>query len=174
MEMLNLFESVRTNPSYNKLEIGDILFAEYTCGVTARKLASWTATDYLVHVVTGKKTWHTTDGIWKARPGETLFFKKGATIVQQHFEEDVCLLVFFIPDAFVRGTVREIVGSLKPQPSATAPIKTAARVENDLALSAFFQSMRIYFSGIEKPAEPLLRHKLKELIISVLTGSSNR
>src|SRR5689334_4983640 len=140
--MLNLFDAVRSNPSYNKLEIGGFLFAEYTCGVTAKKLAAWTATDYLVHVVTGKKTWHTPDGIWKAKPGETLFFKKGATVVEQHFEEDVCLLMFFIPDDFVRGSVREMAGSLAANASPDVSLKSAARVENDLALSAFFQSMR--------------------------------
>jgi hypothetical protein len=148
--VLNLFEAVRNNPSYNKLEIGDFLFAEYTCGVTARKLAKWTDTDYLVHVVTGAKTWHTLDGVWKASPGETLFFKKGAAIIEQHFEEDVCLLMFFIPDGFMRSTVREMAGGLSHKTSTDTPIKSALWVENDMALSAFFQSMRTYFSGREK------------------------
>ena len=140
--MLNLFEAVRANPGYSKLEIGDFLFAEYTCGVSAKKLPNWTDTDYLVHVVTGKKTWHTADGIWKAHPGETLFFKKGAAIVEQHFEEDVCLLMFFIPDGFVRSTVREMAGGPALAASGGALIKTALRVENDVALSAFFQSIQ--------------------------------
>ena len=47
------------------------------------------------------------------------------------------------------------------------------RVENDTALSAFFQSMQTYFSGTEKPPEPLLRLKLKELIVSILTSGRN-
>ena len=68
--MLNLFEAIRTNPSYNKLEIGDFLFVEYTCGTDAEKLPNWTDTDYLMHVVTGAKTWHTIDGICKANPGQ--------------------------------------------------------------------------------------------------------
>ena len=36
--MVNLYEAVRTNPSYSKLVIGDFLFAEYTCGVTDKLL----------------------------------------------------------------------------------------------------------------------------------------
>ncbi|HET7626396.1 MAG TPA: hypothetical protein VFM25_14150, partial [Verrucomicrobiae bacterium] len=64
--MLNLYEAVRANPSYSKLEINGFLFAEYTCGVTVKKLPNWTPTDYLVHVVTGKKTWYTPDGVWRA------------------------------------------------------------------------------------------------------------
>ncbi|HTL74036.1 MAG TPA: AraC family transcriptional regulator [bacterium] len=171
--MLNLFEAIRTNPSYNKLEIGDFLFVEYTCGTDAEKLPNWTDTDYLMHVVTGAKTWHTIDGICKANPGETLFVKKGATIVEQHFEKDVCLLTFFIPDTFVRSTVRELGGKSGVVTSGVEPIKAAARVENDVGLNAFFQSMRSYFSGVEKPSEPLLRLKLKELIVSVLTSGKN-
>lgn len=171
--MLNLFEAIRTNPSYNKLEIGDFLFVEYTCGATEEKLALWTDTDYLMHVVTGAKTWHTIDGVCKASPGETLFVKKGATIVEQHFEKDVCMFTFFIPDALVRSTVREIGGAMDMKTSGIKPLKSAERVENDVGLTAFFQSMRLYFSGQEKPSEPLLRLKLKELILSVLTSDKN-
>lgn len=171
--MLNLYEGVREDPSYNKLQIGDLLFAEYTCGIGHKKLGLWTHSDYLVNVVSGKKTWHTSDGVWAANPGDTLFFKKGAAIVEQHFEVNFCLLMFFIPDDFVRSTVQEIAGSLTAAPDSTAAINSALRVENDVALSAFFQSMRTYFAGKEKPAEPLLRLKLKELIVSILTSGRN-
>ncbi len=171
--MLNLYEAVRRNPSYSKLELGGILFAEYTCGITAKKLPNWTETDYLVHVVSGKKTWHTADGIWRAKAGDTLFFKKGATIAEQHFEEDVCLLMLFIPDALLRGTVREVSAALSLKAAASAPPRTALRVENDVALAALFQSMRTYLAAKEKPPEPLVRLKLKELVMSILTSGTN-
>lgn len=171
--MLNLYHAVRSNPSYSKLEIGGVLFAEYTCGVTARKLPNWTETDYLVHVVSGQKTWHTSDGIWRGRPGDTLFFKKGATIVEQHFDASVCLLMLFIPDALLRSTVREVSQSLKLTAADCPPIKTALRVDNDVAMDALFQSMRTYLAGTEKPPEPLVRLKLNELVISVLTTKTN-
>ena len=171
--MLNFYEAVRSNPSINRLEIGDFLFAQYTCGLGDEKVGIWAHTDYLVYVVTGKKTWRTSDGVWEADPGETLFFKKGAAIINQHFEVDFCLLMFFIPDQLIRSTVREIAGSLPATASSIAPIKSTARVENDITLSAFLQSMRTYFSGTEMPSEPLLRLKLKELIVSLLTSGRN-
>lgn len=171
--MLNLYEAVRTNLSVNKLEIGDFLFAEYTCGVGDERIGIWAPSDYLVNVTTGKKTWYTSDGIWAANSGETLFFKKGAATINQHFEVAFCLQMFFIPDDLVKVTVREIATSLRPTPSPIEPIKCAVRVENDVALTAFFQSMRTYFSGTEKPSEPLLRLKLKELIVSILTSGRN-
>jgi len=171
--MLNLYEAVRSNPGIDKLEIGDFLFARYTCGVGEEKLGLYAPTDYLVNVMTGKKTWHTSDGVWAAHRGETLFFKKGAAIVDQHFEVEFCLIMCFLPDQVIKATVREIAGSLGACPANVAPIESAARVENDVALSAFFQSMQAYFSGGEKPSEPLLRLKVKELIVSILTGGKN-
>ena len=171
--MLDLYEAVRRNPSVNKLEIGDFLFAEYTCGIGGEKVGIWAHTDYLVNVAAGKKTWQTSDGVWAAKRGDSLFFKKGAAIVNQHFEVEFCLLTFFIPDHLIRSTVREIAGSLAAVPSNVAPIKSAAWVENDITLTAFFQSMRTYLSGKEKPSEPLLRLKLKELIVSILTSGKN-
>lgn len=171
--MLNLLQAVRTNPSYSKLEIGDFLFAEYTCGVSAKKLPNWTESDYFVHVVTGRKTWHTVDGVWTACPGDTFFFKKGASVVEQHFEADVCLLMLFIPDSLLRGTVREVISGLGLKESGGTTICTALRVETDVALAALFQAMRLYLAGKEKPPEPLVRLKLKELVMSVLTSGTN-
>lgn len=170
--MLDLYKAVRTNPSVNRLEIGEFLFAKYTCGIGDEKIGLWAHTDYLVNVLTGKKTWNTSDGVWEAKRGDTLFFKKGAAIVDQHFDVEFCLLTFFVPDQVIRGTVREIAGSLGGSPKVT-PIKSAAWVENDVTLSAFLQSMRTYFSGKQKPSEPLLRLKLKELIVSILTSGNN-
>jgi hypothetical protein len=115
---------------------------------------------HLVHVLTGKKTWHTAEGVFAANPGDSVFFKKGAAIVEQHLEVDFCLLMFFIPDDLVRSTVREIAGSLGTARSSGTPIQSAVRVVNDTALSAFFASMRTYFAGKEMPSEPLLRLKV--------------
>lgn len=171
--MLNLYETVRTNPTVNRLEIGDFLFSKHSCGIGDERIGLWAHTDYLVNVITGRKTWQTVDGTWEAKPGESLYFKKGAAIINQHFEVDFCLLMFFIPDGLIRSTVQEISASLEPLPADLEPMKTATRVENDIALFAFFQSMHIYFSGKERPSELILRLKLKELIISILTSGKN-
>lgn len=171
--MLNLYDAVRHNPSYSKLVIGDFLFAEYTCGSDLKMLPNWTETDYFAHVVTGKKTWHTPDGVWKVEPGETVFFKKGATVSEQHFEVEVCLLMVFIPDGLMRSTVREVMESLNQRAQDCPPTKVALRVESDVALAALFQSMRVYLAAMEKPPEPLVRLKLKELVMSVLTSGTN-
>ena len=171
--MLNLFESIRSNPSFSRLEIGDLLFAQYTCPVGTARLGVWTQSDYLVHVVSGRKAWHASDGVWTAEAGDTLFFRKGAAVIEQFLEVEFCVLMFFIPDSLIRSTVRELAGSLPAGNRAGRTITCAVRVENDVALAAFFQSMRVYFSGREKPSKALLQLKVKELIVSILTGDRN-
>jgi AraC-like DNA-binding protein len=171
--MLNLEEATRANTAIRKLEIGDLLFAEYTCPIEQAKLGIWAGSDYLVHVISGRKTWRTTEGAWPVQAGDTLFFRKGAAIVEQFFDADFCLLLLFLPDSLVRSTVREFASSLPGTPPAANGIRSAARVANDVALAAFLQSMRTYLLGQEKPPEALLRLKLKELVLGLLTGAGN-
>ncbi len=171
--MLNYPETIRSTPHFRKFEIGDLLFAKYTCPLKQTEVGLWAPTDYLIHVLSGRKTWHTIDGEWTAVPGQTLFFKKGASIVHQYFDAEFCQLVFFIPDAFVRGVVTELAGQVAPPAASNRAGASALRVNNDTALGAFFRSMLEYFSGEREPPGPLLRLKLQELIVSILTGPGN-
>jgi AraC-like DNA-binding protein len=171
--MNNLYEDIKGNPHFNRLEIGDLLFAEYTCPLESKQFGIWTQHDYLVHVVSGKKTWHTPDGSWPVSGGETLFFKKGAAVVEQHFESDFCVMIFFIPDSLTREVATQHLTDLGKCPVSHGSDSHAIPVQSDLGLSGFFTSMRTYFSGKEKPTEPLLRLKIKELILSILLSRTN-
>lgn len=170
--MLNLVDAVRTNPAMRRLAIGAFLFAEFTCGIAQEQAALWSHEDHLVHVLTGKKTWHTADGVFVANPGDSLFFKKGAAIVEQHLEVDFCLLMFFIPDQLIRSTVKEITTGVR-QGGGGLTTPSAMRVTHDTSLTAFLDSMRTYFSAKDAPSELLLRLKLSELVLSIVTGGQN-
>jgi AraC family transcriptional regulator, exoenzyme S synthesis regulatory protein ExsA len=171
--MINLYEDIKSKNHYNKFEIGGLLFAEYKCPLGEKFVGIWTHTDYLVHVVTGKKTWHTTDGSFAAEPGQSLYFKKGAAIVEQFFYEEFCLLLFFVPDDFIRSVVKEYAGESDKVFEKTTSNESTIRVSSDIALEVFFQSMMTYFSGVERPSEALLRLKLKELILGILVSKKN-
>lgn len=171
--MLDLYEDVRSDPNINKLEADNLLFAEYTCPIEEPSRGIWAHTDYLVHVISGKKIWHTTRGSWTAEAGQTLFFKKGAAIVEQRFEEDFCLLLFFIPDDFVRRVLKEYSAELTGSSQRVTTGREAIRVNNDAALSVYFKSMHALFSEAEKPSGTLLGLKLKELILAVMLSRNN-
>jgi AraC-like DNA-binding protein len=172
--MLNFYEEIRAGKQYNKIRIGNLLFAEYTCPIKAQTADIWSHTDYLVHVISGKKVWHTTEGAFSAEAGETLFFKKGASVIEQFFDADFCLLLFFIPDDVVRNVVKEYAGDVQGPSVPGRSIGCALKVNTDAALSVFFQSMAAYFSKSDIPSAPLVKLKLKELILSILVSNRNK
>lgn len=171
--MLNLYESIRSSLYYNKFEIRELLFVEYTCPLKDESTGVWAKSDYLVHVLSGKKTWRTSGGDWTVNAGQTLYIKKGAAFVDQFFEEDFCLLAFFISDEFIRNVLKEISGKIFINPGEKDLKFPAVEVQNNVILSTYFHSMLTYFSGNEKPSESLLEIKLKELIINILTSPDN-
>jgi AraC-like DNA-binding protein len=177
--MLNALESIRSNPIAKRFEIGDLLFAQFSCPAV-EPVGIWTQTDYLIHVLSGIMTWKDSSGTWSAEAGQIVYFKKGAKIVPGHSGDDICLQLFFIPDAFVRETVMELAAdlhTLPPLPLGSEPAdarEMTISVNTDIALSAFFHAMTIYFAADEKPPEALLKLKLKELLTSILVGQSNQ
>jgi len=173
--MLNIFEALRENPEVRKFRIGDLLFAEVTCPVDDGWTGQWAHVDHMVHVLTGRKTLRTCTGSWVARPGDTFFLKKGAYLSHFEHDSDMCLLVFFIPDEFVREVVKEVSGLARTVVESEQERQSlVVRVNNDLTLQAFLQAMGVFFAGREDPPELVLRLKLKELIASILVSTQNR
>jgi AraC-like DNA-binding protein len=80
---------------------------------------------------------------------------------------------FFVSDDFVRDVVKEVAGQLTIRYEGDALHKGTIVVNDDVTLAAYFQSMLAYFTGTAKPAETLLKLKLKELIVSILLGRNN-
>jgi AraC family transcriptional regulator, exoenzyme S synthesis regulatory protein ExsA len=170
---LNAFDVIRAIPTAKRFEIGEMLFAQFDCPVQDEPLKIWSQTDHLVHVVSARSTWKTSMGMCSAEAGESIFFRKGAFISPPHLEPDLCLLIFFIPDAFVREVIRELAAELQPLSGPSASDEVVIRLNNDTALSAFFHSMLVYFADEKPPAEALLKLKLKELLTSLLISPSN-
>ena len=172
--MFNVFDVVREMPAATTFAVGELRFAQLVCPKRDKQtIGLWSHADYIMHVLNAKMTWRTSSGTWSANAGETVFFQKGAYVFPPHPEDDVCLLVFFIPDTFVREVVRELAADLPPVAESRASQEPFIRINQDVGLSAFLQAMNVYFAGREKPPEPLLRLKLRELITSMLVGGAN-
>jgi AraC-like DNA-binding protein len=171
--MMNMYDAIRDNLHFNKFVVGELLFVEYKCPIEQEAAGVWTPMDYFVHVLSGRKTWRTTEGTWTLEKGQTLFFKKGAAVLHQDFRDDFCVLVFFVSDNFICDVVKEVSGHLNGSQDGRALHKGAITVNGDVTLTAYFQSMLVYFTGTAQPAETLLKLKLKELIVSILLGGNN-
>ena len=172
--MMNALEILRANPVAKRFDIGELVFAQFDCPTQEESIGVWAQTDFLIHVLAAEASWKTSTGIVSAKAGQSMFFKKGVYILPQHNVDTLCVQLFFIPDAFVRETVMELAEDL---PAVSEPVdsrEVAIRVNHDVALSAFFQAMTVYFAGAENPPETLLKLKLRELLTSILVSESNR
>jgi len=168
--MINIYETVRSSLFFNKFEVGDIIFVEYSCPIEDESTVIWSQSDYLVHVLSGKKTWRTSEGTWTISAGQTVFIKKGAAIIDQFFDDEFCMLGFFISDDFIENTINEYSGNIEfPDPDTNSKT-TAIQIKNDDIMFTYYQSLLPYFSGVKKPTEELLILKMKELIINILTN----
>lgn len=169
LPMVNALESIRANPVARQFDIGDLLFAQFAC---PGNIGVWTQTDHLIHVLTGNSTWKTASRTWSIAAGEAVYVKKGAYVLPEHFDDDYCVQVFFIPDSFIKATVIELAPALRDvlKPDSNDLL---IRINSDTGLSAFFSAMSIYFAGDEDPPAALLRLKLRELLTSILVGQGN-
>src|SRR5207302_3105255 len=90
-----------------RLQCGQSLFTIYNCLVKGKYHALWSHYNYIIYVVEGRKTWHTPHGSYPLRPGSCVFVRKGAALVEQFFDADVCLALFFLPDDFISEVLKE-------------------------------------------------------------------
>lgn len=171
--MLNFFEEIKENPGYYKqIAFDEVLFAEYKCPLAEKKMPIWSQNHYLIYVTRGRKIWHTPYGSWDLRAGDFVLVKSGACIVEQFFDSDFCLLIFFISDQFVRKTMAEF--SFMPAQDTTSdyskPILPIALNER---LLGFIQSMAPYFSHFSSTDKPIIFLKFKELLLNLISSDEN-
>jgi AraC-like DNA-binding protein len=177
--MFNVIEALRSPaiaqilPNIRKFEIGELLFARFTCPPTESWEGSWAEHDRLVHIASGSNTLRTASGTWELGPGDTLFLKKGACFLRHSDPQELCLFMYFIPDDFVRAAVREMAPELPALPPPADTRDRVIRVRSDAGVQAFLQAMAVFFNSEDAPPELLLKLKLKELIASIVVSSTN-
>ncbi|MEO5983898.1 MAG: AraC family transcriptional regulator [Ferruginibacter sp.] len=102
-----------------------------------------------------------------------MFIKKGTHIAEKEEGDGWCVMVFFIPDNFLKQLINE---NRKSLPLANLPEAAVDHVlplvVNDVSKSFFF-SMLPYFTQTPPPPENLLKLKFKELVLSLLFNKNN-
>jgi AraC-like DNA-binding protein len=169
--MINYVELVVNNPDYFKqFSCKDILFLNYDCPVTVKKAAVWAEHNYIYYVLTGKKTLHTIDSSLTLTTGSIAFIKKGACIVEQFFDEPFCIVVFIMPDSFIRSFLKDYATAEKSKGIETPPIIS---IHDDSMTRNFYQTIIPYFAATENVPEEILELKFKELLLSILHNPAN-
>jgi AraC-like DNA-binding protein len=168
--MLNFYKIVKENLSFNRFEFKETVCLEYTCPIDAEQIGIFSRNDYLVYVLSGKKTYKTLRGEWTLEPGQTLYLKKGAEIIHQYFDDEYCMLGFFLSDDLIKETTEELKRMQVLNCAQDPEEFTAARVKTSEYLEGYFHSMLTYFRGIDRPPDHILVLKLKELLVNIINS----
>ncbi|MFT5777651.1 MAG: AraC-like DNA-binding protein [Crocinitomicaceae bacterium] len=172
--MRNLYDVIKGSLRFNKFIIDDLVCVEYICPLEDEQLGLYTEFDYIIHVLSGKKTWTTIHGEWEVNAGETLYVKKGAAIITQSLDEEFCMLGFFLPDDLIRESLMVVNETLsKREPNQLNNFSATKLVKQDY-LEGFFNSMLHYFRSDTQPANSIIKLKLKELILNLALESENK
>ncbi len=168
----NFYETIRESPlKYKQLAYEEQLMTQFTCPLEGRLQAIWSQHNYFVYVLEGKKIWHTSDGSHEVTKGSCLFVRKGANIIEQFFDAEFCLLVFFVSDEFICETLRPLASKTLKNNEKHAPV---IPVQTDATIVAFMHAMLPYFTQSPQPNKALLELKFRELLLNVAHNPHNR
>ena len=172
--MVNLYEILKNYPSLSKqLTCRDLLFTNYECPQAERKERFFIECSYIAYVISGKRIFHKNTQTWDLKEGVCAFVKSGTHIAEKQESDEWCVMVFFMPDNFLKQLINDNRNSL---PLANLPEASLDHVlpldVNELSKSFFF-SMLPYFTQDPPPPENLLELKFKELVLSLLSNKKN-
>ena len=170
--MINYYELVVNNPEYFKqFSCKELLFLNYDCPVKVKKIAKWSEHNYIYYVLSGRKTFHTLETSVTLNKGSIAFVKKGACIIEQYYEEPFCIVVFMMPDSFIKSFLQDYAPREQPGSDDTPAIIS---VYDDVMINGFYQSILPFFISSESVPEAILELKFRELLMYILHNPSNK
>ena len=172
--MVNLYEILKNYPNLSRqLNCRDLLFTNYDCPQADGKERFFIECNHIAYVISGKRIFHKNKKTWDLTEGVCVFVKKGTHIAEKEEGEGWCVMVFFMPDDFLKQLINE---NRKSLPLTNLPEAGEGHVlpldVNELSKSFFF-SMLPYFTQTPPPPENLLELKFKELVLSLLFNKKN-
>ena len=172
--MINLYQALKTYPDFSRqLICKGMLFTNYDCPQTSDKEKFYVECSYIAYVISGRRIFHKNSKSWELKEGTCVFVKKGAHISEKPPQEGWCVMVFFIPDNFLKQLVNENRNSLSLVNLPAADEDMVLPLDADGLSKGFFSSMLPYFSQTPPPPENLLELKFKELVLSLLSNKKN-
>ena len=174
--MVNFQERLLSYPQYcRQFACGESLITMFSCPPEARlmkvKTADlWYKENYILFVLEGKKIWHAADKAYEVGEGSCVLVRKGACLLEQFFDINFCMVLFFLPDEFICETLRKRSSPIAAKNKTWEPI---IHLEVTETLTSFFTSMYAYFSSTTDPDKSLLELKFRELILNISDNPNN-
>jgi AraC-like DNA-binding protein len=170
--MLNLYDYIADNTYFKKFAVNDLMYVEYKCLIEEAEF--WSHHNYFVYIMGGKMKWQTAKNDYIAGKGESIYIRKGAYVAEKYHDEDFCGLIFFVPDEFIKSIVSKSFSVASKSVDWDKEMDSIIPIHIDETLAAFFNSIMSYFPKDITPPRELLNIKFEELILTILTSSTNR
>jgi len=171
--MINLQDMIIESKLYKTIKVDDLLFVQYECLVKEDNAQIWAHNNYLAYVLGGKKTWKTQQNGYTVTSGEALFIKKGAHTVYQYFEDQFYVLFIFLPDSFIYSTLKKYPQIIQLQDARDINSEAVLPLITNPVFESFFQSLLSYFLQPKPIQKELLKLKMEELVLNVITQPGN-
>ena len=169
--MNNVQDFIENFPLARKVKVDELLFAEFHCPSDGSLSSAWCHNNFFAHILSGELKLKTPRGEYLLKPGDSAFAKKGSVIAQTAVHEDFCELVVFMPDDFIKTVIQKYNLSLTT--ISHQPADTVIKLENDVILTAYFQSLFAYFHGSVSPSGALLKLKFEELLLNIFSQNNH-
>lgn len=173
MTAVNFYEDIIYNPSrYQRLVCRDLLFAFYNCPQVELKNEFYSQHNFISYTFSGEKRIHKGNKSWYLESDVAIFGRKGAYMFEKFENVEHCVMVFFIPDSYIRSVVREHRAQFPASRPSNQNVDAIVNLDLTPSTRAFFQSMVAYFQ--EPPSESILELKFRELLLNVLHNPRNQ
>lgn len=105
--MINLYSFIKDSSLTPKIEVSELLFAEYTCMTEETKLGFWSDRNYFAFIASGKKAWRTVYHTYEVNDGDILFIKKRRESISSILRGGVLRHIHVYPGRFHPGILIE-------------------------------------------------------------------
>ena len=171
--MINLPDYINKSKLFQTIEVDNLVAVRYECFINEERSDIWSHTNYFAFVESGQKRWKSIRNDSKVNPGDILFVKKGSHTVYQYFNAPFYVVFIFVDDLFIKNTVLEYQEDGVMHISPNQSNDDLILLDQSELLKSFQSSFRLLFSENINSSKALLRLKVKELILSLLTQSGN-
>ncbi len=161
------------HPKFNKLIGNDYLFVEYKCPLEVENFKLWTDTPILNYVISGKKDWTALEKKYTVHQGDALFIKPGVYNTRQYFEDDYCVMLFFISEDFIRRFLKQYEHAITFRDSEPSE-QQIFTIEVQDTLNALFLSVFNYMNQAGNLPKDLIEMKFNELLFNMALNPANR
>ena len=173
MRIIDVYEYFKKHPGYNKLIGSDFLFVEYKCPLEIEEFQLWTKSHLITYVVNGKKDWLSRNRTFQLTAGDALFVRKGVYTTKQYFEEEYCVMLFFITDNFIRKFILEN-DLLKKNIATKSNQDYLFKISTNDSFTSLINSIFHYLKEGDNLPQSLIEIKFKELLFNIALNAENK